>query len=868
MDLERSVAQARTVAIHQLAERCKRDLFFLVKEVLAINPDLITEQTHRELCEMTRPLLPYYDPATEAPEIHLKLRTKADGTPDLLLSDQFDPNRNKLHIEMPRGTFKSSIVTIGFTLQYFLNDPDARILIDSETYGKAKNFLAEIKGHLEDNIKFRDIFKSIHGVYPDDNKKNSSVRWTDSQVDLACRKYKRKEASITCSGIDKSINGMHFDLIIADDLHSEKNVTNKDQIDQVIEHYKLCFSLLDPGCPMIVIGCLTADSKVLMSDGTYLPINKVPVGSKVWSWDEQKQKMAIETVEAMIPQGKAPVYQVKTKRHSIKATGNHPFMTINGWKKAEELTKEDWLLTTKKINTDYRKKLPSGKFMDNDFAWLYGVLVGDGWVGKNDKRGYLAVAKGMDEQLNIKICDEIQKQFGKKPYKTKFGYYRLDSIKAQHLFSELGLVNGAKGKRIPEWLFKSRSGIKRAFLKGLIDADGHKQKRGSVYRIELANYKLVEDIRLLALTSGVRPTSIYTRTRFIQPPNSKKPVEMTSHSIGLTFQDRTENKSVYKKAWLLREQGIRIDRVESVVKLEDEQEVFDLTVSNTHNFIADGMIVHNTRWDYQDLYNYILVNERYRYNIIIRAAVEDDELLFPERLTLQFLDEQKRTQGNYIFSCQYMNNPVDDETATFKQSYFRPTDWAMVKDRPMNWFMAIDPSEEGPYSDYAAFVLVGMDYQQELYVKEIHRAKMNYSQIVNLMFDWYLKYKPRRIALETVATQKSIGYILNNEQKNRGIWLPVETIKSRTASKESRIEALAPYYEFGRVHHIKEANQISELEYELLHFPKGGHDDVIDALATILEIASPPTGMRVQGREREHNKPRLRDKPRSPVTGI
>lgn len=534
MDLTQSVQEAKTVALHQIAERCKRDLFFLCKEILAIDGSLITEYTHRELCEMTRPLLPNYDSSVEAPVVKLKTRYRLqkdeDGNPvkDELLSDQFDPKRNKLHIEMPRGTFKSSIVTIGFTLQYILNDPDARILIDSETYSKAKNFLAEIKGHLEDNTKFREIFKSIHGVYPDEGKKNPSVRWTDNAVDLACRTIKRKEPSISCSGIDRSINGMHFDLIIGDDLHSEKNVTNKDQIDQVIEHYKLLFSLLDPGCPLIIIG---------------------------------------------------------------------------------------------------------------------------------------------------------------------------------------------------------------------------------------------------------------------------------------------------------------------------------------------------TRWDYQDLYQYILENERHRYNIIIRSAIEDGELLFPERLTEDFLEEQKKTQGNYIFSCQYMNNPVDDETATFKQSYFRHTNWELVKDRPINWYVSVDPSQEGPYSDYAAFTLVGMDHQQELYVRQVHRAKMNYSEIVNLMFDWHVKYKPQRMALETIATQKSIEYILNDEQKNRGIWLPVQIIKSRTASKELRIQALAPYYENHRVHHIKEANQIADLEYELLHFPKGTHDDVIDSLATILEIAHPPTGRRL-GRERERKPQRLADKPRSPVTGI
>ena len=528
MDLEQAQRDARAVALKQIAKRCQEDLFYLVREVLAQDRTLVTEATHGDLCRMTKPLLPNYKPEDMTQKVNLVTRYKADGVKDELFSDQFDPNRNKLLVMLPRGTFKSSLVTIGFTLQFFLVNPDARILIDSETYSKAKNFLAEIKGHLEDNQKYREIFYTIHGCYPDDTKKSSSTRWTDAMVDLACRTIKKKEPSISCSGIDKSINGMHYDLIIADDLHSEKNVTNKEQIEQVIEHYKLSFSLLDPGCPMIVIG---------------------------------------------------------------------------------------------------------------------------------------------------------------------------------------------------------------------------------------------------------------------------------------------------------------------------------------------------TRWDYQDLYQYMLENERYRYNVIIRKAIEDDgSLLFPERLTTEFLEEQKKSQGNYIFSCQYLNSPVDNDTATFKQSYFRALDWETIKLRPINWYMAIDPSMEGPYSDYAAFVLVGMDSSQELYVRQVHRAKMNYAQIINLMFDWNEKYKPKRIALETIATQKNIQYMLNNEQKSRRKWLPVEEIKSRTASKESRIQALAPFYEFGRIHHIKQSHQIDELEYELLHFPKGAHDDVIDALATILEIAQPPNGKTNNGRERDTK--RTTDKPRSLVTGI
>ena len=142
---------------------------------------------------------------------------------------------------------------------------------------------------------------------------------------------------------------------------------------------------------------------------------------------------------------------------------------------------------------------------------------------------------------------------------------------------------------------------------------------------------------------------------------------------------------------------------------------------------------------------------------------------------------------------------------------------------------------------------------------------MNYAGIITLMFDWNQRYSPRRIALETIATQSNISYMLNAEQKQRGIWLPVKEIKSRSSSKEDRIRSLAPYYEYGKVFHVEECSQLDDLEYELTHFPKGANDDIIDALATILEIATPPS------RNKRHNdseKKRTSFKPRSLVTGI
>lgn len=773
MDIIQAQENARLVAMERIAKRCQRDLFYLVKNVLATNSDLITEHTHRELCEMTRPLLPEYD-STESPAVEVKTRLKPNGEKDEVLSDQFDPNKNKLLIQMPRGTFKSSIVTIGFTLQYLLNDGDARVLIDSETYSKAKNFLAEIKGHLEDNKKFRDIFKYIHGVYPDENKKDPSVRWTDGAVDLSCRKKKRKEASITCSGIDRSINGMHFDLIIADDLHSEKNVTTKDQIEQTIDHYKLCFSLLDPGCPMIVIGT---------------------------RWDYQDLYQ----------------YMLENERHRYNIIIRKAIEDDGSLLFPERLT-EQFLEETKKIQGNYIFSCTPGdaKILMADLTEkpISEVRVGDEIVGysmgNNEKRGILKKTKVTEVNSRIAPVQKVFFESGSFVRCTPDHQWftgRLDATHKQYLPAKVGRtmlrVLDEYEEPTQEELLDWR------WLGGVIDGEGSCKNGGNIFISQ--SYK-----HNPAVHTEIERVLKRLKIDYRKYDHKNKQCTMFHLKGGRSLKARIlRYAKPAKKDQILKgftdyksRIAIKKEKVQYIIP-QGEERVYALT-TDTGNYISQNIASKN---------------------------------------------------------CQYLNSPVDDETATFKQSYIRYTTMAEIEDRPINWYMAIDPSFEGQYSDYAAFVLVGMDYMQELYVRQIHRAKMNYSQIINLMFDWYHKYQPRAIALETIATQKNIQYMLNNEQKNRGIWLPVKEIKSRTATKESRIEALAPYYEFGRVHHIKESNQLDELEYELLHFPKGSHDDVIDALATILEIASPPNEKRAR-RERDRTRKRTFDKPRSPVTGI
>lgn len=92
-----------------------------------------------------------------------------------------------------------------------------------------------------------------------------------------------------------------------------------------------------------------------------------------------------------------------------------------------------------------------------------------------------------------------------------------------------------------------------------------------------------------------------------------------------------------------------------------------------------------------------------------------------------------------------------------------------------------------------------------------------------------------------VAYQKSLQYALVDEMRRRNIYLPIVELKA-SRSKEERIEGLIPRYANGSIYHLTQCPYREELEEELMRFPRGKHDDVIDALAYGLQIAHQARG--------------------------
>jgi len=120
-----------------------------------------------------------------------------------------DKHKKKL-ILVPRSHLKSTLVTVGYSIQKIVYDPSIRILIANATAGMSYAFLSEIKKHLQFN---EDLIK-IYGALAE-----NPIKWSEKMITLEQAKtsHGKKEATVTAYGMGGNLVSQHYDLIIMDD---------------------------------------------------------------------------------------------------------------------------------------------------------------------------------------------------------------------------------------------------------------------------------------------------------------------------------------------------------------------------------------------------------------------------------------------------------------------------------------------------------------------------------------------------------------------------------------------------------------------------------------------------------------------------
>jgi predicted phage terminase large subunit-like protein len=242
----------------------------------------------------------------------------------------------------------------------------------------------------------------------------------------------------------------------------------------------------------------------------------------------------------------------------------------------------------------------------------------------------------------------------------------------------------------------------------------------------------------------------------------------------------------------------------------------------------DGVvIVIQTRWHEDDLCGRLKQEARTvggeRWRILnLPAILNDGSALWPERYSLDRLNQIKRSVGSYYWESLYQQNPTAREGSFFKVNRLN-----FIDEQPFNlqcvraWDLA---ATEGD-GDYSAGVKIGKDADGRIFICDVQRGQWASDER-----DKWIKYtagsdgKQCKIRIAQDPGQAGKSQALQLTRMLSGYVVKSEVV---SGDKSTRADGYSSQVNGGNVWIVKGPWNRDYIE-ELRQFPKGKHDDQVD----------------------------------------
>lgn len=296
------------------------------------------------------------------------------------------------------------------------------------------------------------------------------------------------------------------------------------------------------------------------------------------------------------------------------------------WKYAEELKVDEIIAIAKDVyeggiipklplvEKHYKDRFSIPKEITADFVQICGLLIGDGYI--DEGRVVFCLPEG--DEARSAYAKLIEKVFGAKP-----GLYEQSvtccSKALATLFAHFKIKQPCLDTQIPEWVFKLPREYKLAFVKGYIDSDGCVTKDGIV-NFDCGSRVLMVQLKSLLDSMGFVTSNIDQRiidnSHFGEKMKKEKTIlyGVSLYSRNKVMEEIGTEKVTYKNRLMqLAKRRIQF-RLEEFVpslpinfdgkkigfarvrKIEEvgQEDTYDIEVEDTHNYISNGIITHNT----------------------------------------------------------------------------------------------------------------------------------------------------------------------------------------------------------------------------------------------------------------------------------
>lgn len=221
------------------------------------------------------------------------------------------------------------------------------------------------------------------------------------------------------------------------------------------------------------------------------------------------------------------------------------------------------------------------------------------------------------------------------------------------------------------------------------------------------------------------------------------------------------------------------------------------------------------------------------------------EVLWEGMYSYQWLMDKKKEWEDIgklsKFYSEYMCEIVGDEDRLFRPEDFRYYEGEfVVKDglnfikidgelKPVNVHLGIDPASSTKQSaDYSVIMPVAYDESKNIYVLDYFRKRVTPLALVEAIVDYTRRFNPVKGHVESVGYQEMLRQRLRERLQDENLYLSGLELKlNPRTEKNTRLESLQPFF---AQHRLFMKSAMQELIDELLMYPRGRHDDLLDGL--------------------------------------
>jgi predicted phage terminase large subunit-like protein len=223
------------------------------------------------------------------------------------------------------------------------------------------------------------------------------------------------------------------------------------------------------------------------------------------------------------------------------------------------------------------------------------------------------------------------------------------------------------------------------------------------------------------------------------------------------------------------------------------------------------------------------------------------EALWPEYITLEMLENERKLRGPRSWSALYQQTPIPEKGGEFKREwmkFYKRADMTQDKTSRMTRVIVADPAHSRKVdSDRTAMFTVGLAEDGNYYILDIVADRLSLTQKGDALFSMHRNYKPVRTGWERYGMQSDIEHFEDRMARD-GYRFHITELKG-PQRKEDRIRRLVPIFENRRLYFPEELYKtLSDGSYqdmvqlfisEMTRFPSGRHDDMLDGLSRMLD---------------------------------